>query len=314
MRNEAVGAALQPAHVGSAPPHVPPTHGRLSLRFECAPDVSAEECARGAGETCLVVLEQRPPLRVVRAFRTEDGAALVHLHNLSGGVLGGDLLELSVEVCAGARAQLTSTGATRLYRSRRGASAAVQRQRFEVGEGALLEYLPDELIPFACARYRQETTVELADDAGLFWWEMVAPGRAARGEVFAYDSLQFRLDLTARGLPVAQERVALDPERRPLQSAARLGPYLYFANFYVCRVGLPERRWVDLEESLAALAQELSRTSEIIWGVSALPRHGLVVRALAVKGRDVTQGLHAFWRAAKRELYGRAAVPPRKIY
>ena len=102
------------------------------------------------------------------------------------------------------------------------------------------------MIPFAGARYRQETTIELADGAGLFWWETVAPGRTARGELFAYDSLQFRLDLTAQGLPLAQERVALDPMRRSLQSAARLGPYLYFANFYVCRVGLAGRRWTEL--------------------------------------------------------------------
>lgn len=45
------------------------------------------------------------------------------MHNLSGGVLGGDLLELSVEVGNGACAQLASTGATRLYRCRPDAPA-----------------------------------------------------------------------------------------------------------------------------------------------------------------------------------------------
>jgi urease accessory protein len=190
----------------------------------------------------------------------------------------------------------------------------LQRQSFRVGRGALLEYLPDELIPFAGARYRQETVVELSEGAGLFWWESVAPGRAAHGELFKYDSLLFRLDLTARGLPLARERVALEPERRPLQSPVRLGPYLYFATFYVCRVGLPESRWLELEAELAELARNLSIPGTRLWGVSALPAHGLVVRALSVKGRDITHGLLDFWRASKSALYAEAAVPPRKVY
>lgn len=296
------------ARAGSAAPALVFTtraNGLLRLRFERA---------SGTGRTTLSSCEQRPPLQVVRSFPSGETAALTHIHNLSGGVLGGDLLELSVEVGDGTRAQLTSTGATRLYRCRPGAPAAVQRQSFRVGRDALLEYLPDELIPFTASRYRQETVIELSDGAGLFWWETVAPGRTARGELFMYDSLILRLDLAARGLPLARERVALDPERRPLQSPARLGPYLYFATFYVCRVDVAESRWLELEAELSELARSLSSPGSILWGVSTLPAHGLVVRALSMKGRDITRGLLDFWRASKSALYGEAAVPPRKVY
>jgi hypothetical protein len=48
--------------------------------------------------------------------------------------------------------------------------------------------------------------------------------------------------------------------------------------------------------------------------VSRLPAHGLVVKALGVKGLELTRGLHAFWREAKMKLYGQAATRPRKIY
>src|SRR5215207_6102789 len=282
-----------------------PAHGLLRLRFDRSGD---------RGRTTLTSCAQRPPLQVVRAFPSGGAATLAHLHNLSGGVLGGDTLELSVEVGGGASAQLTSTGATRLYRCRPGSPAAVQRQGFRVGPGALLEYLPDELIPFAGARYRQETRIDLSDGAGLFWWEAVAPGRAARGELFEYDSLHFTLDLTACGLPLSLERVALEPVLRPPRSPARLGPYLYFATLYVCRVGVPESRWLELEAELAELARSLSSPGSVLWGVSTLPAHGLVVRSLSVRGRDITRGLFDFWRASKWALYGEAAVPPRKVY
>src|SRR4051794_28898387 len=86
----------------AAPPGRSRVAGHLDLRFR----VSAE-----AGRTVLDVRAQQPPLRVIRAFPIDAGGTLVHLHNISGGVLGDDRLELAVDVGPGAYAQLTSTGA-----------------------------------------------------------------------------------------------------------------------------------------------------------------------------------------------------------
>src|SRR5271170_1827424 len=125
---------------------------RLALEFE----YSAERA-----QTILAATQQQPPLRVVRAFPLEDGAALVHLHNVSGGLLGGDALELSIRVGAGAQAQVTTTGATRIYRPKPDAPPATQTTEINVGENGLLEYVPDPLIPFAGARFAQRTTIQL---------------------------------------------------------------------------------------------------------------------------------------------------------
>src|SRR6266566_6969559 len=118
----------------------------------------------------LNVYAQQPPLKVIRAFPVTDGGALVHLHNVSGGVLGGDQLEISVHVGTRAYTQLTSTSATRIYRSQPHLPAATQMAEMVVEEGGLLEYLPDPIIPFAGSRYIQRSRIELAPNAGLFWW------------------------------------------------------------------------------------------------------------------------------------------------
>src|SRR5439155_9780377 len=89
-------------------------------------------------QTRLAICEQQPPLKVIRAFPLAEGGALVHLHNLSGGVLGGDQLQIAVEVGPGAHTQLTSTSATRLYRTHPNAPAAVQTGVFRVEHGGLL--------------------------------------------------------------------------------------------------------------------------------------------------------------------------------
>ncbi len=279
--------------------------GRLRLSFAYEPEREV---------TVLRVCEQEPPLRVVHAFPQRDGGTLLHLHNLSGGVLGGDQLVLDVELAPAARAQLTTTGATRVYRSRAGMLPASQESVIRVGAGSLLEYLPDQLIPFAGARYRQSTRIELAQDAGLFWWETLAPGRLARDECFAFDWLRYETTILAAGLPIACERFTLEPRVASLSSSARLGAFRYHTSFFICRVGLPASMWQRLERVLAEVACEYTQKDEILWGISTLAAHGLLVRALSKRGYAIMHGLLAFWQVAKRELYGQEAIPPRKLY
>src|SRR5215469_3893470 len=101
---------------------------RLHLSFE-----SAER-----GETTLRVKQQQPPWRVVRGFPSASGETLAHLHNLSGGILDTDNLECQFDVGACAQAQVTSTGATRIYRSRAQDRIARQRVAARIGAGAYL--------------------------------------------------------------------------------------------------------------------------------------------------------------------------------
>ena len=284
----------------------PRSHVAASLRLDFERDAFS-------GRTLLAASHQESPLKVVRAFTVEDGAALVHLHNVSGGLLGGDRLELAVNVEVGAEVQVTTTGATRIYRPRVDALAALQSNDISVGENALLEYLPDAVIPFAGARLSQRTSIRLAGGAGLFWWEIVAPGREARGEIFEYESVEFVTDLVAAGRIVAAEHVRLEPKKRGLASLGRLGAYRTWATFYICRVGVRAGEWLEMEKEVREVLGLLGRREDVLWGVSTLTAHGLVVRCAAKRGRDVLPGLQEVWRVAKWRLYGRRAVLPRKV-
>jgi urease accessory protein len=275
----------------------------LSLRFE---DI--------AGQTVLRLKQQQPPWRVIRAFPNAGGETLAHLHNVSGGVLDRDDLHLRVDIGPDARAQITTTGATRIYRSRSRESVSQQRTEVTVGERGVLEYLPDALIPYARSRFKQATTIDLNGGATLFWWETIAPGREAAGEVFDYHALTSSLDLRAEGVSIAFERYSIEPATRHPASPARLGSFLYFSTFYVCQTGRAAQSWLELESQLGDLAEELSRPGEVLWGVSALAASGLAIRGVALKGRDLTQSLTRFWRAAKWSLCGRVAAIPRKMY
>lgn len=275
-----------------------PVH-QLSLRFE-------KERFR--------VLRQDPPWKVVRAFALPGAGKLVHLHNVSGGVLAGDRLKLEVEVEAGAAAQITTTGATRLYRHRAGAGHSEQSARFAVGDGGLLEYLPDAVIPYAGSRHVQRTEIRLQRGATLFWWEVLAPGRQAAGERFAFESLRVRTEVYACAQPVLREDFLLEPAKKALSAAARMFDCSHMASLCAVQDGRPPAFWRRLEDRLNQLARERTRPGEVVWGASTLSSDGVVVRGLSASARTLHESLVEFWRTARRNITGADAAPPRKLY
>jgi urease accessory protein len=260
------------------------------------------------------VVRQDPPWKVVRAFAQPNASVLVHLNNVSGGVLAGDRLALQGDIDAGASAQITTTGATRLYRHRPGARDSEQTTIFRVCEGARLEYLPDPVIPYAGSRHSQTTTIQLAPGASAFWWEVLAPGRQASGETFAFERLHVRSEICAGDKPLLRESFLLEPKKRPLAVTARMGKHSYMASLYVCESGRPPDFWRGLEDSLNQTAQERTRSGEAVWGASTLQSDGVMVRGLSTSYRFVTPALLEFWRLARKAMTGEEAVPPRKVY
>lgn len=243
----------------------------------------------------LRVLRQDPPWKVIRAF-----GPLLHLHNVSGGVLAGDQLSLEVEVAAGAHAQITTTGATRLYRHRPGASDSRQELNFSVGEGAMLEYLPDPLIPFAGSRHFQRTSIKVGRGATLFCWEILA-------QTFAFERLQVANAIDICGKPAVREDFLLEPSKRRLTSVARMGKSTHLASFYVIKEGKPPIFWRDLED-------ELQKTVPEHWGIGTLASGGVLARALAGTSRHFLTELTALRNRASLFVTGEPALRLRKVY
>jgi urease accessory protein len=272
---------------------------RLSLRFD---------------DGRVALLQQEPPWKVVRAFHAPTGERLVHLNNVSGGVLGGDELELDIDVREGVHAQVTTTGATRVYRARHGAACAVATTSIRVARGATLELLPDPIIPFAGSRFEQKTRVVLDDGATLIWWETLAPGRAAAGEELAYESLRMEAEVRAGGRPLLVDRFQLRPTERSPRSVCSLGDGTHLATLVVCKVGEGAARWRALEGELLDLAAREMADAPVRWGASTLASDGVVVRGLSTSNVPLARGLQAFWSVARVALVGAEARPLRKTY
>ena len=169
------------------------------------------------GTTRLARLFQKAPLRVLMprpAPGEPPGAVLL---NTSGGIVGGDALQVEVRLEAGAAAVITSQAAEKAYRSA-GADATLD-VALDLADGTWLEWLPQETILFDGARLRRRLRVDAAAQARLVAVEMLVFGRRARGERFQRGFLYDRWEVCIGRRLAWVDTLRLAPEPGPLLDA-----------------------------------------------------------------------------------------------
>jgi urease accessory protein len=197
-------------------------------------------CDLGAGGKPFLSRQSfRAPVHLSKSH-VESEALLVHLVNPTAGFFDGDRLDLDVVAGKGCHLVLSTPGASRVHRSR-GGEPALCFQRLQVEAGAFLEWIPEPFIPQAGARYFQRTEIDLHPEAGLLFFEWITPGRVARGEIFAYESLRWELDLTCAGTLVARESFQLQSRDCSLVALRERFPSAHYVTAYVA--GIPSDRW-----------------------------------------------------------------------
>lgn len=153
------------------------------------------------------------PLRLLKTLYPESErvahAVLVHP---PGGLVGGDRLDIQLDVQAGAHLLVTTPAATRFYRSNAGEAAHVVHA--QVGEGARLEWLPQETLAYPDCIARNEVKLSLAPGASLFATEVLGLGLPAASQPFDTGRLLQHLEITGqwldRGWLDAADRALLD--------------------------------------------------------------------------------------------------------
>jgi urease accessory protein len=225
-----------------------------------------------------------------RAFAGEP--PLLTVVNSSGGVLGGDALDMSFSIGPGA-AILRTQSATRIYRSESGPARCTCR--FQLGANAFLDYFPDEIIPFAGSSYAQDTHVDLEGGAVMLLSEIVTAGRLARGEEFAFTRLALDVRCTGGGSPLLRDRSDLRPLERPLGSGAILHETTVWGSLYLLTTD-------PIETALIETVDETFRSmAEGVGGATAGPI-GMVARAVGASVDTVRDALQRARASALDQL------------
>jgi urease accessory protein len=280
--------------MNSRPQLIPPAwHAALSLGFERAGERTVLRENRHCG-----------PLRVQKALYPEGDAVCqaILLHPPSG-IAGGDHLAISADIGAGAQTQVTTPGAGKWYRS--GGAEASQTIGFSVGNGATLEWLPQETIIFDGARAHMETRVGLAEDARYIGWDILCLGRAAAGERFENGRFELLFRVDRRNAPIWVERGAFEGNDPMLSSPAG------WAGATVC--GTLLCTFPELPQQAATLLEACRKVVPVDGanhGLSALPGI-LVARYLGDSSEAARLWFADLWAILRPACCGRPAVTPR---
>ena len=166
------------------------------------------EFSKSNNRTILSHRKHFGPLQVQKPFYPEiNGTCHVYILHPPGGVVGGDRLNISIDVDSNAHALITTPAAGKFYRS--AGPVAVQKQIIKVASKAILEWFPSENILFSGSKAQIQTKVELAHDSHFVGWEISCLGRPASEEIFSQGELDQRFEVWRDGKPLRIERLKL---------------------------------------------------------------------------------------------------------
>lgn len=186
--------------VAAPPPAIAPAGGpaaRHALRARAAVGTAAS----AGGGTVLATLRSDPPLTLRRT-----GPGEVHLISTAAGPLGGDRLELDIDVAPGTHLDLRSVAATLVLPGQGGPSRMVVTAR--VGPGATLRFAPEPTVLATGCDHHLLVRLSLAPTASVLWREELVFGR--HGEPSG--RCHTRFDATIDGRPLLRQQLAVgDP-------------------------------------------------------------------------------------------------------
>ena len=269
LQGREAGAGGAAPNRGRTPPMPRVAQGRLS--FE-----------RSGAATVLRDAYAESPLRLLTPGNHGE-AAWVYTSTLGGGFVDGDRVRLRISVSAGARAFVSTQGATRVYRSPQGCESETVA---EVAADGALVIAPDPLACFAGARFRQRTELDLAEGGSVALWDILSAGRSACGERWAFDRCSLGLALRQRGRTLLDESWLLDAAHGAL--ADRLGRFEALATVLLAGPLFAAAR----ERLLAQLdAKPVVARSRLLESASALGADALVIRLAAASVEELLGAL-----------------------
>jgi len=245
------------------------------------------------------------PLQALEPIRTVDGSLCLMMLNPSGGLVGGDRLRTSVEIGRDAAAVLTTASATKAYRTL--GDAASHQTNVTLRDGAVLEYLPDHLIPHIGAALRQSLCIEMAPRSRAIVYDAIAAGRVGRGERWTFREIAGEIIIRRGARPVYVSRSRIIPKAQPLNQIGWMEEFNYLATVVVVADASPI--WSSLLNEIDMMLQAFD---EINCGVSEIAAGGLVVRLMTRTASDLILAKRNIWAIARRAVLGLEAFDLRK--
>lgn len=243
---------------------------------------------KGFDKTLIKEQISEAPLHLQKALHCEEDfpeIAYLYIASSSGGILQGDRYRIDITMKEKSTAHITTQGATRVYSMN--SNSATQIVNITLKDGAYLEFIPDQIIPYKNSRFYQKMNLNLHDDATLVYSEIITPGRVAMGESFEYDICYLKILAKNQEDRLLFSDVAkLEPKKQKITIFGVLGNHSVVGTVYI----LTKKSLVlELEREIN---MKLSNEGEITMGTTILPNDsGIMIRILGDRAEEVKNSI-----------------------
>ena len=248
--------------------------------------------------TILTEQYSQVPLYTQKALHYDDAnpaMAYLFIMSSSGGILQGDRYRMDIVLKNNALANITTQGATRIYKM--DSNYATQLLNIDVEKNCYLEFIPDQIIPYKNSRYYQKVNIAAHDSATVVYSEVVSPGRAAMGELFDYDLCYLRtVGKNQKGDVKFIDSSMLNPKKQKFSSLGILEGHTLFGTIYI----LTKNHTQNIQEKINSLFEN---NNQVTGGCSFLPENsGLIIRLVVNNFDDIKTTIYQVIRVVRKEI------------
>lgn len=219
-------------------------------------------------------------LKVMRpVYHDNSGQVCYYILNPGGGYLGGDRYHMSVLLENHARLTLTTQSATKVYRTPQ--TYAYQETEIFLKKGSYLEFIPDPLIAYQQAKYKQKNIFRVEKGATLLYSDIITPGWSPDGKRFSYEGLQLVNEIYMEDELVAYDHIKLNPNMQNIEKLGIMEGFSHLGSMMV--VG--EQTSHELLDRIYEMLHSSTNVSKI--GLSLLPVKGFTIRVLANSTQEI---------------------------
>lgn len=212
--------------------------------------------------------------KVMRPIYHDDtGKVCYYLLNPGGGYLDGDRYRMEITANEGAEVTLTTQSATKVYKTPKG--YAYQENDIVLKKGSYLEFLPDPLIAYENAHYRQKNTVRMESGAVFLYTDILTPGWSPHGEKFTYHTVQLINEIYMEGELAVFDHIKLSPGRQNITGLGFMEGYSHIGSMIVIGDQTNKNLLDNLYEAVC------SQRADVKFGLSELTIPGFSMRILA---------------------------------
>lgn len=266
---------------------------RLTLRF-----------AHDKEKTYLASQYYKLPLQVLPPhYQDDDGTAFVYLLNPSGGIMQGDKLFTEIKLEERASVVVSTPSSTKCYKMED--SAAGVDNMFNVEKNAILEYIPEHVVPFNGTDTVQNNYFALDRTATLLAVDAVTSGRKAKGEAFGYTRFCSKTAIYVEGKLILQDCMDIRPKEEKLYAKGILEGNDIISGMYLYKQGVAD----EIKKYVSSNLKSYGNTRV---GISAVNSDLVVIRILGDNIIDYKDAIGDIWNRCRLVMLGKKAVRLRK--